>query len=831
MGLQTHLPVEILDYIRTHEAPTEGGYGIGQGELAAALGYHPCSMSRPLEGLVRSGQLTVERAPVRDGVRKHLTYRLTQGGIGRLKRETSGLALVSGELPPPPHPFLGRRGELESLGARAGGPAAVTVVDGPPGMGKTSLVARFLRRSGQGRVAFWYTIRTASSARQFVTALAHALSALGRPQLAYYAQLPRNPLPRECADLAARALEEKALAAVVDDFHLAGPDLRAFIGEFVGALGSRGRHQFYLIGQSGIELAVGTLPVHRIAVGGLDRVAAHELTDRQGGLADRFEDVYRATLGSPLLLKLAVSRPDVATEALDLPAAAVARLRSDELRALTPAAVSNEPLPLDFLLEDHALTEERLRNLSREGILQPASHGRYEVLQAIRSALLARVDPGDERSAHRRLARFYSRSHRPEPLRERFLHLVHGEEWKEAADLLSARETEIFRLGYSEALRGAIRSLVTGLTAGPSKVRAYLSEATLLRQHSDYAEAVLSLRRAATLAPGDARLRKEAQLRVVDLDLKLGDVAAAETDFTVAQRSASTSRRLQAYVALTKARLAEGRSAWKLASQEYQRAFEAARTARASDLALESIVSWSKYAEGASGPDVALRLVSEALPPARKSGHMDIVFNLRLVRARAYSDLGQQDRAEAEVAGVKSEAEALGYLTQLTYALSGLASLAAERKQWPASSAYAKQASELAERLGNNLVLGHTLASLCASELRQADQGGNPWLVQEALEHGRRGVEVLEQIAPSDSLVLAHTYLVEVYLALGKTDEAGAHYDAALRIADSLSLKALTALTSQELGPKVAAARRTQTEKVRLPSTTGAQTRPGPGGS
>ena len=51
MGLQTYLPIEILDYVQTHEPSDEAVYGIGQRELAKALGYHPCSMSRPLEQL------------------------------------------------------------------------------------------------------------------------------------------------------------------------------------------------------------------------------------------------------------------------------------------------------------------------------------------------------------------------------------------------------------------------------------------------------------------------------------------------------------------------------------------------------------------------------------------------------------------------------------------------------------------------------------------------------------------------------------------------------------------------------------------------------------
>ena len=103
---------------------------------------------------------------------------------------------------------------------------------------------------------------------------------------------------------------------------------------------------------------------------------------------------------------------------------------------------------------------------------------------------------------------------------------------------------------------------------------------------------------------------------------------------------------------------------------------------------------------------------------------MDIVFNLLQVRARAYADTGRGDLAEIELNTIRSEAEALGYLTQLTYTLSGLAAVAVEGGRWAEASAYARQASALAERLGNDLVLGHTLATLCSSEFRQVDQGG-----------------------------------------------------------------------------------------------------------
>ena len=805
MGLQTHLPVEILDYIQTHE-PTEEVYGIGQQELAKALGYHPCSMSRPLGTLVTDGFLTARRGAVRDGIRKQLTYRLTPTGQQRLKQETGDVPLLSGELPPPPNPFLGRREELQTLGGFWAAGGSVTTIDGPAGMGKTALLSRFLRRSSPGRVPFWYTVRPASSPRQFVTALAHGLSFLGKPQMAYYAALPRAPLPRECADLAARALGDRVLAAVIDDLHLASTDLREFVKEFVAALRLRGAHRFYLVSQTAVDLDFGDAKVHHLTVGGLDRTAAYELTNRQGGLAERFESVYQGTLGSPLLLKLAVGRAEAATRMIDLPAVVVGQLKAAELRAILPVAVANEPLPAAYLLEDRALTEARLKELATIGILQLGLHDRVELLQTIKNAVLARVEPGDERTAHRRLARFYSRSHRPETLRERFLHLVAGEEWKPASELLQSHEREMLRLGYSDVLRGAIRTLVTTLPPGPTKVRVYFTEATLLRQHADYNDAILSYRRAVTQAGTDDRAKREALMHIVDLEIKLGQTELANQEFAQAEQISATSRSLEAFSVLTQARLAESRGANEDAAAGYQRAFEMARRARSQDIAFESIASWSKFAELTSGPKVALEVVQSALPGARQSGRLDLVFNLRLVRARAYSDLGRHQEAEAEVDATRAEAEGLGYLTQLTYALSGLAAVATEREQWSASATYARQAADLAERLGNNLVLGHTLAVLCTSELRQAVKGA-PQLIYEALEHGRRSVEVLERIPPSDSLAFAHGYLTEVHLFLHNADEAVKHYDLALALTRELGMTAIRERIIAETGAQVEAIR------------------------
>jgi tetratricopeptide (TPR) repeat protein/DNA-binding MarR family transcriptional regulator len=815
MGAQTYLPIEILDYVETHAPPEDSTFGVSQRELAKVLGYHPCSMSRPLNDLVTEGLLGVRRAPVRDGIRKQLTYRITESGRSRLRRETKEVPLVSGEMPPPPHPFLGRKEELNQLAEFSREAGSVTFVDGAPGMGKTALVARHLRRVKQGRIPFWFTVRSSVSPRQFVSALSHALSFLGAQQLAYYAQLPRPPMPRETADLVARAVNDRALAVVVDDMQMGGTDMRRFLQEFVESLVRNKDHQFFFVGQDPPFFEPKSIPSHRVTIGGLDRAAAHELTDRQGGLADRFESVYQSSLGSPLLLQLAVSNPGVEADANSLPSAVVRRLPPEEIRAMLPVVLANEPLPATFVSESEALQSNRLAELTRMGILHRTLQGRVEVLQVVRAALLARVAPSDEREAHLRLVKFYSRTRRPEAVRERFLHLVDGESWKPAAQLLAQQERIILRLGYSDTLRNAFRHLAAVLPSGPARVHVLQAEANLLRTHSDYSEAIASLRKAVAESSDEPRTACECLLSIVELYLRLPDLDQAEKELTSAQRIGPISRRLQAYFALTEGRMNEAKGNYLLANERYETAFELARRFKNTDLALESIAAWSRLEERQSGPEVALRLVAAALPEARQANRPDIVFNLLLVRAHAYVRTGQEGLAETDLKLIRAEAEALGYVNQLAHALSGLAATAANAGRWSEAMGYAKQASTLAERLGNDLVLGHTLGLLCSIELRPALASGDRSLTEDAIAHGKMSVEVLNRIAPTDSLVLAHGYLAEVYAFRNERESAVEHYQTALQLADKLEMNWLRDYLVSDVGVKI----RALTEGVKAPAS------------
>lgn len=792
MPLVTHLPIEILDYIETHEPPPEAIYGISQRELATALGYHACSMSRPLSELLGEGKIKARRGNVRGGARKQLVYILTDTGRQYLQRQTRDVPLLAGALPAPPNPFVGRKDELSLLREFSRNSGSLTFLEGAPGMGKTALIARHLRTLKTGRIPFWFAVREGSSPRDLTLGLAHALAALGSPQLAYYAQLPRMPVGREVANLVARAVGDRQLVGVIDDVQYATADLRHFLEELVPSLLKDRADLLFFVGQHFPDFKWDGVPTHRVTVGGLDRAAAHDLTDRRGGLADRFEQVFQSSLGSPLLLLLSVGTPGVEASSTTLPAVVIGRLKTSEVQALLPIALANEPLPLNWISEAGGIPVSALTNFVQSGLLQKSTGGRVEMLQVVRNALLERADSARERAAHVSLSAFYARSHRADALRERFLHLVAAEEWRVSLQVLTRQQKTLLTHGYSDHLRNALRRLAMGLPSGAGRIRALRAEASILYLHSQYAEAVLALRQAIAEAQGDDRTTAECLLEMVEPQIRMHQIEEATQTLDQVRSSGTLNSRLQAMFLLDQSRILENHGELAQAKDTCYSAFQMARRFHHSDVALQSVANWTRLATFRGDQEAALRTVDEMLPEARRSTRMDIVFNLLLTRARALAELGRLVPAEQAMLEIKRESEALGYLGQLAYALSGLTAMAAEGGKWTEAIGYAKQASSLAERLGNDGILAHTLAQMCWVERRQGRLG-------EAREHGERSLAVHARLPPSDLSVMAHSYLALVYLDQNDRDRAQREYSEALRLAKSLGTDWLYSIIQKEM--------------------------------
>jgi tetratricopeptide (TPR) repeat protein len=288
-------------------------------------------------------------------------------------------------------------------------------------------------------------------------------------------------------------------------------------------------------------------------------------------------------------------------------------------------------------------------------------------------------------------------------------------------------------------------------------------------------------------------------LASVEAHVRIQQLAEAEHALAEAKSRGPFGPRVEISLLLAEGRVLESRGELPRARDIFHDAFESAGRIDESDLALEALSRWSRLVSLEGDRESALRNIEQGLPRARAAGRTDLAFTLMMTRARAYTEMGQLDRAEAELRSVRSEAENLGQLGAVTYALSGLAGLLLQSddpSRREEGIGAARQGSELAERIGNDVVLGHTLAMMCAGERKEGR-------LEEARRHGERAVAVLERLAPTDSLMLARGYLAETYVELGQIERARVEFDAASKLADEMGMIWWRERLAAEIGPRL----------------------------
>ena len=121
--------------------------------------------------------------------------------------------------------------------------------------------------------------------------------------------------------------------------------------------------------------------------------------------------------------------------------------------------------------------------------------------------------------------------------------------------------------------------------------------------------------------------------------------------------------------------------------------------------------------------------------------------------AEAERESGNLDAAERDYREALRIARAVGYREGVAYMTSNLAALALDRKDWPGAEALAREALPLSEEVGRLELIASTCHSLAQALARQGKK-------EEALPHARRAVEIHQKLG-SPNLAEAQRTLAE----------------------------------------------------------------------
>jgi tetratricopeptide (TPR) repeat protein len=295
---------------------------------------------------------------------------------------------------PSPGPFVGRADELGVLE----GPASVVIVEGMPGIGKTSLLARFAEAQPGKRAVFWHSFRGPETLGWLANRLGVFFAQHGERALLDAVEAGAEAPDK--LELMLRGMDDARFLVVFDDAHRVEDEaVKAFLGDAIARtrsgkllLGSRERPRY----------DVGAKHVHLLRLSGLKDEDVARFLAGQGVAVDAqlLPRIREEVGGHPLALNLLVETAQaqgVGLEALLdripeknveewLLQEVVGQLRDDERELLAAASVFRGRFDLDDLAElTRKSPEAALLRLRRRVLVQASEGGEFALHEVVRN--------------------------------------------------------------------------------------------------------------------------------------------------------------------------------------------------------------------------------------------------------------------------------------------------------------------------------------------------------------------------------------------------------------------------------------------------------------
>lgn len=484
-----------------HLIAVEPSYPRRIGDLLSLGETEAARRLKHMEGL---GLVVGERAYIGKNVKiyrlvaENVSVRFTPEGlrleIRPLVGETRALVLNPFVMAiPHPEPFVGRDAEMAALA----GPDRVVVVEGMPGIGKTSLVARFAQEQAKSKAVFWHSFRGVESlnwlANRFAVFLAH------HGNRALLEAIERGAEPADKRGLMLHALDDARLVIILDDVHRCEDEaVRSWISD---AVKQGGRAKVVLASRERLRYDPSSPSVRLLQLGGLSDEAV------QSFLGTRGLKVHAALLpkmreevgGHPLALHLfsatAQERGGRVEELLDripernledwLLQEVYATLGDAEKELLGPASILRDR----FTLEDlRALTRrdpERALLGLRKRLLVQAFDGEYGLHEVVRNFFHGLV--ANKRDLHEKAAQHYLGQKTAEGRLEAMHHLLAAGRRERVLDMLEQdldlRDFDVIDAGYQTLYLGILEMFPREEAASPRRWALIEDEKGDIRYH------------------------------------------------------------------------------------------------------------------------------------------------------------------------------------------------------------------------------------------------------------------------------------------------------------------------------------------------------------
>ncbi len=683
----------------------------------------------------------------------------------------------------------------------------MVVINGIPGIGKTTLLAKFAQNVRESTNVFWYKVHEWANLKALLRPLAEFLSQMGRRNLEWYLNQTEAPLVGEATHILETDLKDVSVLLIFDDVHKAEPSVLEFLGALLAIMEgmehvravctARELPTFY----SRSIVFRGT--VEELNLEGLDRDSSVQMMRSRGLSSADVEEVFRVTSGHPLFLEL-IDDPKLALGKnirIFIEQEVFSRLGVAERKIMSIAAVFRYPVLIDafFIMEeeihlaagmdkvelegaDYAVSYEAVDSLLGKSIIYESVGRLIGMHDLLREFSLSRLTPRQRRVYHRAAARYYLQDGSAPARVEGLYHSLMAGDLQTAASIAAGDGRAIINKGYATQFAPLLDRLVRDMDGTDPKdlVEISLLQGEVLYLQGEWDRAMEVLRSLRTVPQDriDSRVLSEVARMMGVICLNRADYERAsallQESLDIATRTGD--RTTAADILYDMGGVMERRGMNVEALDRFQKARDIA-IELSDDLALgKALYGLGRAQSTLREFERAIELKKEALAILERRGDTTMMAKACISIGNDLCALDRNGDGEAYLERSIELANAVGDLSTMGYALSNLAGCKLTMGDLDGAEALVDRCLPIAAKLNDPL-----MTSTLLFHKGYIRTGRKQW--SEARAQFQRSLDILREIDMPARLGQWLMEVADVFVHNGEVQEARELLDEAFVIA------------------------------------------------
>ena len=633
--------------------------------------------------------------------------------------------------------FFGRDREMEILqGLLTSQTVRAVMIYGIPGIGKTTLLAKFTQDIRERINVFWFKVHEWVDYKGVLKPLSEFLAQIGKKNLEYYLTQTDKPVLGEVCHIIETDMRGSNSLMIFDDIHKADKGVKELIGAILNSI--EGIPGIWMIGSAReMQSFYDRGAVHRgivveIQLEGLDRESSFRMMRTRALPEIDLESLFSITDGHPLFLEL-IEDPKLALGKnirMFIEQEVFSRLDFSEKRIMGIAAIFRYPVMIDafFSMEeeiqneskeknveiettDYTISYETVDSLISKSILHESVGRMIGMHDLMREFVYSRLTPRQRNIYHKAAARFYLQDRSAPSSVEALYHCLMAKEYLIAIDIAAGNGRDIINRGYSAQFNPLLKSLL--LNASHIEQRDQMEllslQGEIMEIQGDWDEAILRFSEIINMASptADIRLMAEMNKRIgmINLGRSKLDEAAKYLGLALQLAQKADEKQTLAEIYYGLGGVSERRGRWEEASAYFSLSVDLAKKI-GDDVGLgKSMYGLSQTLGGQHRFDESIITKKEVLRILERSGDITMISKVSTSLGNDLRQINKFEEAiEYQETAVKL-ARLAGDLKTLGFALANSAAIYIEDGNWLRGEEMIDSASSIFKKLNDLLML------------------------------------------------------------------------------------------------------------------------------